>query len=242
MRSRSSDRCKAAVRAIRCGPMRVFTYARDVIARRGNGVICDCCGNASRRFVSFGSPPRPDARCPHCNALERHRVLWPHLRDRIGPGDRVLHFAPEPVIARNVAQIPGVAYTAADLEPQRYGPGVVQADITAQPWPDGSFDVAIVIHVLEHVPDDLAAMRELRRVLDPAGVVVSQHPHHPARESTFEDPAVVTPEDRARTFDQFDHVRVYGRDLPERWERAGFTVEVFPVAGPGATIIQATPR
>ena len=38
-------------------------------------------------------------------------------------------------------------------------------DITAIPHPDDSFDAILCIHVLEHVPDDRAAMRELARVL-----------------------------------------------------------------------------
>lgn len=201
----------------------------DTLARRGDRVFCECCGNASLRFVPFGSPPRPTARCPHCGALERHRVLWPHIRASLRPGARVLHFAPEPILARNVIRLPEVDYTAADLHPSSASLAseaeIVAADITNQPWPDGSFDVAIVSHVLEHVPDDRAAMRELRRVVADDGVVFSHHPSEPWRERTFEDPSVVTPDERQRVFGQSDHVRIYGRDLAERWSAAGFVVQ-----------------
>lgn len=201
----------------------------EALARRGDRVFCECCGNHSLRFVPFGSPPRPTARCPHCGALERHRTLWPHIRASLRPGVRVLHFAPEPTLARNVMRQPEVDYTAADLDPSSASLAseaeIVPADITDQPWPDGSFDIAIVSHVLEHVPDDRAAMRELRRVLAEDGVVFSHHPSEPWRESTFEDPSVVTPAERKRVFGQADHVRIYGRDLPDRWSAAGFVVE-----------------
>lgn len=42
-------------------------------------------------------------------------------------------------------------------------------DITAIPVPDGSFDAVICTEVLEHVPEPLAALRELARVTAPGG-------------------------------------------------------------------------
>lgn len=213
------------------------------LARRGDRVFCECCGNASLRFVAYGSPRRPTARCPHCGALERHRILWPHIHAALAPGRRVVHFAPEYVLARNIARVPGVSYTVSDLDPASVllppGMAVVAADITDQPWADGAFDIAIVSHVLEHVPDDLGAMRELRRVLADDGIVLSHHPSDPERERTFEDPSITTSAERARVFGQADHVRIYGRDLPERWTAAGFIVEDL---GQGALAARPAPR
>lgn len=45
----------------------------------------------------------------------------------------------------------------------------VQGDALALPFPDGTFDRVIASEVLEHIPDDTAAMRELSRVLRPGG-------------------------------------------------------------------------
>ncbi|MGO9902913.1 MAG: methyltransferase domain-containing protein [Solirubrobacteraceae bacterium] len=196
--------------------------------------------------MPFGDPPRPHARCPQCGSLERQRVLWPHLRAILKPGDRVLHFAPEPIIARNIAALRGISYTAADLDPKRgwlsKDSSITPADITAQPWADESFSVVVVSHVLEHVPDDGQAMRELRRVVTSDGVVVSQHPRDPARAVTYEDPSVTSAEDRRRLFGQVDHVRIYGSDLRERWERAGFTTSTLRAeSGPNSEIMEARP-
>lgn len=44
-------------------------------------------------------------------------------------------------------------------------------DATAMPFADGSFDVVIAAEVLEHVPADQAALREIARVLAPGGTV-----------------------------------------------------------------------
>jgi SAM-dependent methyltransferase len=41
----------------------------------------------------------------------------------------------------------------------------------APPFPDGTFDRVICSEVLEHIPEDVAAMRELTRVLRPGGTM-----------------------------------------------------------------------
>ena len=47
----------------------------------------------------------------------------------------------------------------------------VQGDGTRLPFTDGSFDRVIASEVMEHVPDDLAALDELTRVLRPGGTM-----------------------------------------------------------------------
>jgi SAM-dependent methyltransferase len=52
-------------------------------------------------------------------------------------------------------------------------PAVVNADVTALPIRDGAFDVVLAPHMLYHVADRKQAIRELRRVLAPRGVLVA---------------------------------------------------------------------
>jgi len=47
----------------------------------------------------------------------------------------------------------------------------VQGDALALPFPDGAFDRVICSEVLEHIPNDVGAMRELARVLRPGGTM-----------------------------------------------------------------------
>jgi SAM-dependent methyltransferase len=47
----------------------------------------------------------------------------------------------------------------------------VQGDALALPFADATFDRVIASEVLEHIPDDAAAMRELARVLRPGGTM-----------------------------------------------------------------------
>lgn len=52
----------------------------------------------------------------------------------------------------------------------------IVSDITDIPEPDASFDAVMCIEVLEHVPDPLAALRELARLLRPKGKLILTAP------------------------------------------------------------------
>jgi ubiquinone/menaquinone biosynthesis C-methylase UbiE len=50
---------------------------------------------------------------------------------------------------------------------------LLNADITALPLNDGAVDVALAVHMLYHVPDREAAIRELRRVVAAGGTCIA---------------------------------------------------------------------
>jgi ubiquinone/menaquinone biosynthesis C-methylase UbiE len=99
-------------------------------------------------------------------------------------------------------------------------------DLHEIPLESNQFDVIFCNHVLEHVQDDAQCLRELFRVMKPGGWGIFQVPWVPGIEKTDEDPSITDPAERERRFLQYDHVRLYGADYPERLAAAGFRVEV----------------
>jgi hypothetical protein len=188
---------------------------------------CPICGYHGA-FEPFGVVPRPDAMCPDCGSLERHRQ-FKLLLDRIElppPGCSLLHFAPEEAVARLVRPLCS-RYVTADL--MRHDVDL-NLDIEAIDMPERSFDCVICSHVLEHV-DDMAALGELHRILKPGGVALLMVPIVEGWDASYEDPAITGGRDRLLHFGQQDHVRRYGRDFRDRVIRAGFELSEFAVDG-----------
>ena len=204
---------------------RVMYAAADANGRmsawilRGEGRECPCCGGhfkrmSGRRLSGWGGI------CPRCRSHPRHRAIALLLARGDLPGHRLLHFAPEPLFDPVFRRLPGLERVTADL----YVPADLRLDITDMDLPDGSFDLILCSHVLEHVPDDRAAMAELRRVLADGGLALVLTPYR-AEVPTYEDPSIRSPLDRMVAFGQQDHVRIYGTDLADRLRGAGFEVE-----------------
>lgn len=194
---------------------------------RGDVRYCPVCDTNVSRFHPFGKPPKPrraNARCPVCGSLERHRLLWLYLRectDLFEPGTtRLLHIAPEFILAERLSRHESIDYLSADLESKL---AMVRMDITDIQYPDESFDFILCSHVFEHVPNDRLGMSELQRVLRRGGSAIMQVPLR--GDTTFEDPAIASPQEREHYFGQRDHVRRYGHDFKDRLEEAGFQVD-----------------
>jgi SAM-dependent methyltransferase len=192
----------------------------------GNKVQCPISGRTYRKFLPYGrNPARPNALCPDSLSLERHRLMWLYLKEKTNfftARLKVLHIAPEHCFIKKFEAMNNLEYITADIESPL---AKIKMDIHAIPFPDNTFDVSFCNHVMEHVADDIQAMREIVRVLKPGGWAIIQSPLDLSREKTFEDPSITDPSEREKIFGQNDHVRVYGRDYKERLERAGFDVK-----------------
>lgn len=193
---------------------------------KGNRYTDPIDGKSFKKFLPYGyEKQRDNVLSPSTLSLERHRLLWLYLQsetDFFVKPLKMLHFAPEQAFYRRFRQQQNLDYTTTDLSSPLAD---VKADICQLPFEDNTFDVIFCNHVLEHIPDDTQAMRELYRVLKPGGWAVLQIPQDLSRATTFEDDSITDPKERAKIFGQYDHVRVYGRDYFDKLRSIGFEVK-----------------
>jgi len=196
----------------------------------GEKGYCNICDNVVRVFLPFGNTPRENAECPYCGSLERHRLLWYYIKhntnmlnDSIDTSIKVLHFAPETILQKKISKFKYIDYYPVDINPSHIGIRDV-IDIESIKFHDNTFDYIICYHVLEHVADDLMAMKELIRVLKKDGIVFIEVPTNNI-DTTYENPEFNTPELRLQHYGQDDHVRMYGNDFSQKLSETGFIVE-----------------
>lgn len=121
----------------------------------------------------------------------------------------------------------GTEYRSADL----FDPYAMdRVDITDMNiYPKGRFDWVICSHVLEHVMDAAAALREIHRILTPGGKAMLLVPipldlHMTDELSSGEDASEA---ERVRSFGQNDHIRMYSKQgFAQRIRTAGFDLSL----------------
>lgn len=207
---------------------------------QGNESFCCACGQRINGFIPYrgGRKNRPvlmeildvvgsdpdNFSCPNCGAHDRERHLLLYLAKLkllgIFSNSRVLHFAPEQWFSKMIEIQGPRVYVKADLYPQNEG--VKKVNILDIAYSADEFDVVVANHVMEHVDDDLKALSELHRVLRLGGLAILQTPYSSKLHRTLADPGIDDDYCRLQVYGQEDHVRLYGQDIFDRFEQAGF--------------------
>lgn len=192
---------------------------------RGDRFTDPIDGKTFKQFLPYGyKNPRENVLSPSTLSLERHRLLWLYLKnetDFFKKRLKVLHFAPEQAFYKRFRELENLDYTTTDLNSPLAD---ITADICELPFQDNTYDVVFCNHVLEHIPDDTKAMKELYRILKPGGWGIFQIPQDLNRAVTYEDHSITDKKERAKIFGQYDHVRIYGRDYFDKLRNIGFKV------------------
>ena len=177
--------------------------------------VCDRTG----KFLSEGFGPftRPAAVCPHCGARERHRLqalaLDAVIRDELSGRPRVLHAAPEPLVAKKLKSIAD-SYLSIDLDPTR---AERVEDLTKLSFTDSTFDLVFASHVLEHIPEDRQAIAEIWRVLAPGGIAILPVPIVAPQTVEYSQPVLA----------EAGHVRAPGLDYFDRLRHQFESLRIF---------------
>ncbi|WP_271079220.1 class I SAM-dependent methyltransferase [Aurantiacibacter sp. MUD61] len=190
---------------------------------------CPVCQNSVRRFLDYGygfdvlerlevvgGRRREADVCPVCHSSARERLIWLWLSKngegfRFPHSIRIAHFAPEKGLSRRLSQAAPAGYTAYDLDPARYRhtANVQRADLSSLPMEDGSVDLLVCNHVLEHVPDVAQALGEITRVMADGATAILQVPIAMALGQAIELSPDSTAKEREEKLGQDDHLRLF---------------------------------
>lgn len=217
--------------ALRYIPRKYLQYFSHLFLRaisvfyRGNNVECPISGRTYRKFLPYGRlESRENALCPDSLSLERHRLMWLFLKEKTDfftGKHKLLHIAPELCFIPVFRRMENLEYHTADLESPLAD---IRLDVQNMPFEDFTYDIVFCNHVLEHVDDDIQAMKEIYRVLKPGGWAILQSPVYPEIGPTLEVKDADTPRKREQIYGQDDHQRKYGNDYALRLRSAGFLV------------------
>ncbi len=166
--------------------------------------------------------------CPVCGCSDRDRLyaLWIDgwlTQNRSSAPTKLIDFAPSSGLARFLRK--RFQYRSADLFSPHADDQIDLQNMAA--YADGRFNAFVCSHVLEHVADDMKAMRELHRILVVGGWGIAMVPINSRANETDEETEPLTARERIRRFGQADHLRFYSaRDFKQRLTAAGFRVEL----------------
>jgi len=168
--------------------------------------------------------------CPSCGCNDRERLYALFLDSELVTTRiySLLDFAPSHQLRKFLKSKANIIYRSADLMMEDVDDKV---DITEMKnYQDNSFDIFICSHVLEHVNDDIKAMRELKRILKRGGFGILMVPIVLTATEIDEDITITEEAERWRRFGQEDHVRCYSKKgFLERLSISGFSIQELGV-------------
>ncbi len=170
--------------------------------------------------------------CPVCHSSDRDRLCIAFM-ERLFKKKRekkckLLHIAPaKPINEAIQLRFSNVLVKNMDLYMENMDYVLDIQDM--KEISEGEFDLWICFHVLEHVQDDVCAMKELKRILNDTGIGILLVPLDLEQKKTDEAWGL-SEEENWHRFGQGDHVRKYAKsDFIERLKSVGFHVHELKI-------------
>lgn len=203
---------------------RIVVNRYRTVVYRGEKVHCLPCGWKGRHFFER-------ARCPSCGSLARTRLFaWAIDRFSIDLCNKaILHVAPnfsEYQFLKRKAK--NCVYDRIDINPKARYTNVV-GDVTDLPFLSGRYDLVVMWHVMEHIEDDFRAIREIKRVLKPGGLLLLSVPIYPLYNPITYESRSIPRERYKEVHGHPDHCRSCGLDYYLRFEALGFSTRTLMV-------------
>jgi predicted SAM-dependent methyltransferase len=170
--------------------------------------------------------------CPECGSLDRNRLYSIYLQKRFsemtskGLSYKLLDIAPDKNLSNWIKKHHAIQYRSMDL----YMDGVDdKVDITDMKiYNNDSFDIIICSHVLEHIIEDIKAMKEIYRILKVGGFAIVMVPILLTLKEDLENGEWTSVEDKWKYYAQDDHVRMYSKNgFITKLEQCGFKVNQY---------------
>ena len=138
---------------------------REVVEYR-----CNSCGVSASQFEALNGVE--SRRCPQCGSVERTRALIGWLSSNVDfAGKRVFAVAPSASTSKFISDKGPHSFDRCDIRP--LSGFEIQADISEMPEVESeSYDFAMAIKVLEHCKNDMGAISEISRILEPRGIFI----------------------------------------------------------------------
>lgn len=194
----------------------------NVYHLKGRNVKCELCNWDGERFL--------DNRCPKCRSLARTRLIpfsINYFQLNLNK-TKILHIAP------NISEY---KYVLNNIKFEIYDRlNIVSAshvnliqDLTNMNINSNFYDQIIAWHVLEHIPNDGDAIKEMFRVLKKGGKLLLSVPIYPKNNpKTIEIPNLPKKQ-YEEVHGHDDHCRSCGLDYFSRFEAVGFKTKTLKV-------------
>lgn len=218
-----------------------FLHVFRTIYLKGDNFICPICNFQASRFLSYGDDNeavikfkiigmgfRKNAICPMCQSKDRERLIFLFLKKLLKKklikySSNIIHFSPERSIEKNFFRKKFVNYITADI---LAGKVDFILDLQDFKFKKKNFDLVICNHVLEHIENDLLAMKNIFSIMKSGGIAILQVPFSSNIDKDYKTDAVKSDLDRLNYYGQTDHVRVYSEsNYLKKLKDTGFNVQ-----------------
>lgn len=220
---------------------KLINYCRTILLK-GNSYFCPICKFKASKFLPYGQDydaikkfkiigmgRRENVLCPNCLCKDRERLVYLFLEKKlkekkINSTSKIIHFSPEYSLENNFLRKKFTDYITADIAK---GKCDIDIDLQNFNYKERNFDLVICNHVLEHIENDIIALKNIYLILKPKGLAILQAPLSTIIKKDFKKKNVNTENERLNNYGQIDHVRVFSKkNYLDKLKHVGFKIKL----------------